>query len=70
MRASVADPWSCPVNLGSVLNSGSNDLHASLSDDAETLFFSSNRPGGSGSDDLWIARREPLRSDEAIVAHQ
>jgi hypothetical protein len=56
-RASTADPWSCPVNAGFV-NSPSNDLQAALSDDAETLFFSSNRPGGMGSDDLWMSRRE------------
>jgi hypothetical protein len=58
-RASVADPWSCPVNLGSELNSTANDLQAALSDDAETLLFSSNRAGGFGSDDLWMSSREP-----------
>jgi hypothetical protein len=57
-RTSVADPWSCPVNLGSMPNSASNDLQAALTDDAETLFFSSNRPGGFGSDDLWMSKRE------------
>jgi WD40-like Beta Propeller Repeat len=69
-RANVADPWSCPVNLGSVLNSGSNDLQALLSDDAETLFFSSSRPGGSGSDDLWMSRREPLSTDQTNTVGQ
>jgi WD40-like Beta Propeller Repeat len=58
-RASDADPWSCPVNLGAVVNSSSNDLQAYLSDDAETLFFSSNRRG-FGSDDLWTSRREVI----------
>jgi WD40-like Beta Propeller Repeat len=58
-RSAVTDPWGCPVNLGPVLNSPLNDLQANLSDDAEVLFFSSNRPGGSGSDDLWMSRREP-----------
>jgi hypothetical protein len=62
-RASVADPWSCPVNLGSVVNSASNDLQAALSDDAELLFFSSNRPGGFGSDDLWMSNREKATQD-------
>lgn len=57
-RATVAEAWSCPVNLGPVLNSASNDLQAAFSDDAETLFYSSNRPGGFGSDDLWTSRRE------------
>jgi hypothetical protein len=46
-RASVADPWSCPVNLGPGLNSAANDLQAALSDDAEVLLFSSNRRAAS-----------------------
>jgi peptidoglycan-associated lipoprotein len=57
-RATFAEPWSCPVNLGPVLNTASNDLQAALSDDAEVLFFSSNRPGGFGSDDLWSSTRD------------
>jgi hypothetical protein len=57
-RASVADRWSCPVNLGPVVNSAANDLQSALNDDAELLFFSSNRPGGYGSDDLWTSERE------------
>jgi peptidoglycan-associated lipoprotein len=58
-RSAVTDPWGCPVNLGPVLNSSANDLQANFSDDAEVLFFSSNRPGGKGSDDLWMTKREP-----------
>ena len=42
-RSAVTDPWSCPVNLGPGLNSSANDLQANFSDDAEVLFFSSNR---------------------------
>jgi hypothetical protein len=57
-RATVADPWSCPVNLGPLLNSPANDLQAALNDDAEVLMFSSNRVGGAGSDDIWTSRRE------------
>jgi hypothetical protein len=59
-RSAVTDSWTCPVNLGPVLNSSANDLQADLADDAEELFFSSNRqPGGFGSDDLWMTKREP-----------
>ena len=57
-RASVTDRWSCPVNLGPTVNSSANDLQAALSDDAEVLLFSSNRPGGFGSDDLFMSKRE------------
>jgi hypothetical protein len=60
LRSAVTDPWTCPVNLGPALNGSANDLQPDLSDDAEELFFSSNRqPGGFGSDDLWMTKREP-----------
>jgi hypothetical protein len=62
-RSAVTDPWSCPVNLGPVLNTSRNDLQANFSDDAEVLFFYSNRPGGVGiNDDLWMTKREPQRA--------
>lgn len=54
-RATVLDPWSSPIQLSSV-NSTDNDLQANLSDDGETLFFSSNRPGGLGQDDIWMSK--------------
>jgi hypothetical protein len=51
-------PWSAPLNLGAVVNSTANDLQPSLSRDGSTLFFASNRPGGSGLADLWKTTRE------------
>lgn len=61
-RTTAAETWSCPVNLGPQINSASNDLQAALSDDGEALLFSSNRPGGSGSDDIWMSRRDKLEA--------
>jgi len=61
-RATAAATWSCPVNLGPEINSASNDLQAALSDDGEVLLFSSNRPGGSGSDDIWMSKRDKLEA--------
>jgi WD40 repeat protein len=49
--------WSAPVNLGGVLNSSSNDAAPAVSKDGLTLYFGSDRPGGSGSFDLWISQR-------------
>jgi len=57
-RRSVHEPWSAPVNVGS-LNTASNDMQPSLSADGRTLVFSSNRPGGFGANDLWISTRSP-----------
>jgi len=62
-RASDTDRWGCPVNLGAIVNSESNDLQAAFSDDGEVLFFSSNGPGGFGSDDLWTSKREKRDQD-------
>ena len=56
-RKAVGDPWSAPVNLGAAINSSFNDNFPSLSSDRETLFFSSDRPGGSGGSDIYISTR-------------
>jgi hypothetical protein len=58
-RATVLDPWSSPIQLSRV-NSPDNDLQANLSDDGETLFFSSNRSDGLGQDDIWMSKRDTV----------
>jgi serine/threonine protein kinase/Tol biopolymer transport system component len=55
-RASVDQPWGEPVHLGAV-NSPQEDFSATLSADQLALIYSSNRPGGSGGRDLYIATR-------------
>ena len=62
-RTSPTDPWSCPANLGSNVNTAANDIQAHLSDDAETLYYSGNREDGKGSDDTWLIRRENLQDN-------
>lgn len=59
-RASVSDPWSTPVNLGPLVNSSVSDMRPSLSWDGTTLYFQSNRPGGSGGVDIWVTTRTRL----------
>lgn len=49
--------WSAPVNLGPVVNSPFRDQTPELSRDGLSLYFSSNRPGGFGLTDLYVARR-------------
>jgi Tol biopolymer transport system component len=56
-RASVDDPWGEPVNLGEV-NSSANDGTPEISADMLELYFESERPGGFGSDDIWVVRRD------------
>ncbi len=47
--------WSRPVNAGTPVNSRYSEKHPSISADGRTLYFSSNRPGGSGSYDIWMS---------------
>ncbi len=58
-RQTVHDPWSPPANLGTPLNSPFDDLTPNLSFDGRTLIFGSNRPRGSGGNDLWMSTRTP-----------
>jgi Tol biopolymer transport system component len=49
--------WSLPVNLGAVVNGTANDGAPALSRDGRSLFFYSNRAGGSGANDLYVSTR-------------
>jgi beta-lactamase regulating signal transducer with metallopeptidase domain len=50
-----------PVNLGQIVNSSSNDSVAILSHDGLELYFSSTRPGGHGSADIWVTKRTSVK---------
>jgi Tol biopolymer transport system component len=50
--------WSTPVNLGPVVNSAGADLNAALSPDELSLYFTSDRTGGLGGNDIWVAHRD------------
>jgi hypothetical protein len=62
-RATVTDPWSEPVRLNNV-NSPQTDAGPYLSGDGMTLYFSSDRPGGMGGNDLWMSTRQRRRGNE------
>lgn len=49
--------WSTPKNAGSKLNSRYSEKHPAVSADGRKLFFTSNRPGGKGSYDIWVSER-------------
>ncbi|MBB4078887.1 outer membrane protein OmpA-like peptidoglycan-associated protein/Tol biopolymer transport system component [Lewinella aquimaris] len=51
--------WSNAQNLGPAINSLSSESQPSLSRDGRLLFFASNRSGGSGNDDIYVAGRTP-----------
>ena len=49
--------WSAPVNLGPVINSEFSEGAPAISPNGLSLYFSSDRPGGFGENDLYIAQR-------------
>ena len=50
--------WSEPKSLGKKINLPNyNEMTPYLAADGETLYFSSNRPGGVGDNDIWRAKR-------------
>ena len=59
-RAEVAPQytdWTALVNVGSVVNSTFADTNPALSMSGLSLYFDSNRSGGSGGRDLWVSER-------------
>jgi Tol biopolymer transport system component len=59
-RETIDDSWSEPVNLGPVVNSPYKEGGPSISFDALTLYFYSDRPGGLGLNDLWVTTRATI----------
>jgi len=67
-RASTSDPWSSPVNLGPTVNTTSFDGAPALSFDGTTLYFFSNRPGGSGNNDLYVTTRSRIHEPDELLS--
>lgn len=53
----VNGQWQKAANMGNKINSRSWDSQPSLSADGSMLFFSSNRRGGYGGNDIWFSQR-------------
>ncbi len=61
-RATVDDLWEPVVNLGAPVNGSHSDWGPCIARDGLTLYFSSNRPGGSGGADIYVTRRATIES--------
>lgn len=50
--------WSRPNNIGEPVNTPGWESQPSLSSDGSRLYFSSDRPGGYGGRDIWVASKD------------
>ncbi len=50
-------PWSAPVNLGPAINTAAFEQGPAISKDGLSLYFHSQRPGGFGGFDIYVAQR-------------
>lgn len=59
-KSALLDPdmnvWGMPENLGYPLNTVNDDIYFCLSEDGRTGYFSSERPGGLGGQDIYQVR--------------
>jgi len=55
-RPSQQSPWEPAINLGSKVNTASDDKQPNISPDGNLLYFHSSRPGGAGAEDLYQAQ--------------
>jgi hypothetical protein len=62
-RLTKDDNWSAPVRVTGGVNSGSWDGFPNLSADQRVLLFYSNRPGGYGGMDIYMAMRPTVSDD-------
>lgn len=49
--------WTEPKSLGKKINSKYDEMTPYLSPDGVTMYFSSDRPGGRGDNDIWMSKR-------------
>ena len=59
--------FDAPVNLGSPVNSNKDDFGYIMAADGKSGYFTSNRDGGSGEDDIYAFDREPMQCVEGFV---
>lgn len=54
----TGEVWSVPVNLGPAINSNAWESQPALTADGRTLYFVSDRRGGAGRRDIWVAQKD------------
>ncbi len=60
--------WIRPENLHAPINSNYDDFAFTIKSDNKTGFFTSNRTGGKGEDDIYTFSYDPAKADYKILA--
>lgn len=58
----LEDHWTEPVNMGEKINTPAYESQACFSANGNSIFFTSNRKGTYGGNDIWYSRRKDDRS--------
>lgn len=58
MSKRTGDKWSKPEKLKGGINTPYKESHASFSKDGNTIYFTSNRPGGKGGMDIYMSTKD------------
>lgn len=70
-KSQLVDPdmngWTVPENMGYPLNTVNDDIYFCLSDDGQTGYFSSERPGGLGGQDIYQVNFPTSQIDYLVV---
>jgi Tol biopolymer transport system component len=59
-RITKQSSWQEPINLGPIVNSSSDEAEPCISADELSLYFNTNRPGGNGTQDIWVTTRSTI----------
>lgn len=62
-RSDKNAPWGRPMNAGAMINDPlGDDFSVRLSNDGKALYYASNRSGGFGNGDMYVAMRASLQA--------
>ncbi len=68
-RETTEDDWGDPVNLGPTFNTTGHNWAPNISADNLSLYFTCDRPGGSGNFDMWVCARETIQGNWGTPVH-
>ena len=63
----VDGKWTTPTNAGSGLNSEKSEYQPNFDTDTKQLFFTSNRSGGAGENDIWSVKLKEFADDGSPI---